>query len=450
MTTTAPKPTPAKIIRAPKQIQECPIFLRKTYHMVDTCKSEIACWSEDGETFVVKNTDVFEKTVIPQFFKHSKFSSFVRQLNFYGFRKIKYADTIKIDAKLEAETANFWRFRHEKFQRGKPELLIEIKRSNGQQQTQTGATAAPATAAATVTPAQKQEDVGSLKTEVTSLKKRIEAMTKNIDDLTSLVSKVTIASAATPKPQPQQPENKVSPSPAATTPTLTKTVKEPETKRLKTVTEAQIRPESVVSAPMDVDGDIKFTPSTLFSEEGSSSSIKRETSQSSQLSDDAFVDQLFTAFGNEDPLDLEETLVSTTEEKQPTSFDNRPDPALMDKLSNALTVVPKQVQEMIIERLVNSITSSESMSKNLEAASALSEAAKIDASNVIETAEQEATTSAAVMQVPKESQQQQVAAAMPLAAATLAAMLSQYGSHAKDGKIVGIQTKSLPIIPIHA
>mmetsp|Transcript_447 Transcript_447/g.667 ORF Transcript_447/g.667 Transcript_447/m.667 type:complete len:448 (+) Transcript_447:159-1502(+) len=447
MTTTAPKPTTAKIVRAPKQTQECPIFLRKTYHMVDTCKAEIACWSEDGETFVVKNTDVFEKTVIPQFFKHSKFSSFVRQLNFYGFRKIKYADTIKIDAKLEAETANFWRFRHEKFQRGKPELLIEIKRSNGQQQMQTGAAAAPAATAA-VTPAQKKQDVGSLKTEVTCLKKRIEAMTKNIDDLTSLVSKVTIASAATPKPQPQQPENKVSPT--VSTPSPTNTVNEPETKRPKTVTEAQIRPESVISAPMDVDSDIKFTPSTLFSEGGSSSSIKRESFQSAQLSDDAFVDQLFTAFGNEDPLDLEETLVSTTEEKQLTSFDNRPDPALMDKLSDALTVVPKQVQEMIIERLVNSITSSESMSKNLEAASALSEAAKIDASNVIETVEQEATTSAAVLEVPKESQQQQVAAAMPLAAATLAAMLSQYGSHAKDGKIVGIQTKSLPIIPIHA
>jgi len=273
-------------------------------------------------------------------------------------------------------------------------------------------------------------------------------MTKNIDDLTSLVSKVTIASAATPKPQPQQPENKVSPT--VSTPSPTNTVNEPETKRPKTVTEAQIRPESVISAPMDVDSDIKFTPSTLFSEGGSSSSIKRESFQSAQLSDDAFVDQLFTAFGNEDPLDLEETLVSTTEEKQLTSFDNRPDPALMDKLSDALTVVPKQVQEMIIERLVNSITSSESMSKNLEAASALSEAAKIDASNVIETVEQEATTSAAVLEVPKESQQQQVAAAMPLAAATLAAMLSQYGSHAKDGKIVGIQTKSLPIIPIHA
>mmetsp|Transcript_573 Transcript_573/g.815 ORF Transcript_573/g.815 Transcript_573/m.815 type:complete len:447 (+) Transcript_573:159-1499(+) len=444
-TKAAPKPTPTKIVRAPKQTQECPIFLRKTYHMIDTCNPDVACWSEDGETFVVKNTDVFEKTIIPQFFKHSKFSSFVRQLNFYGFRKIKYADTIKIDAKLEAETANFWRFRHEKFQRGKPELLIEIKRSNGQQQTPTGA-AAPSTTTAPAPPVQKPEDVGTLKTEVTSLKKRIEAMTKNIDDLTSLVSKVTIASAATPKPQ-QQPENKVTPPASTTKATPIKVLKEPETKRPRTVTESQIRPENVISAPMDIDADIKFTPATLFSERGSSSSIKRETSQSSQLSDDAFVDQLFTAFGNEDPLDLEETLVST-EDKKPNVFENnRPDPALMDKLSDALTVVPKDVQEMIVDRLVNAITSSDSMSKNLEAATALSKAAKVDASNVIESVEQECP---GIMQAAsQENQHQKVAAAMPLAAATLAAMLSQYGSHAKEGKI-GIQQKSLPIIPIHA
>merc|ERR1712159_70885 len=60
--------------------------------MIDTCDPTIACWSEDGETFVVKDPNKFEQQIIPQFFKHSKFSSFVRQLNFYAFRKIKYAD----------------------------------------------------------------------------------------------------------------------------------------------------------------------------------------------------------------------------------------------------------------------------------------------------------------------------------------------------------------------
>ena len=46
--------------------------------MIDTCDPTVACWSEDGETFVVKDPIKFEKQIIPQFFKHSKFSSFVR------------------------------------------------------------------------------------------------------------------------------------------------------------------------------------------------------------------------------------------------------------------------------------------------------------------------------------------------------------------------------------
>jgi hypothetical protein len=46
--------------------------------MIDTCDPTVACWSEDGETFVVKDPVKFETNIIPQFFKHSKFSSFVR------------------------------------------------------------------------------------------------------------------------------------------------------------------------------------------------------------------------------------------------------------------------------------------------------------------------------------------------------------------------------------
>jgi hypothetical protein len=53
-------------------------FTTETYHMIDTCDSQVACWSDDGETFIVKDPAKFERTIIPQFFKHSKFSSFVR------------------------------------------------------------------------------------------------------------------------------------------------------------------------------------------------------------------------------------------------------------------------------------------------------------------------------------------------------------------------------------
>lgn len=66
-----------------------PLFLRKTYQMLEACPPEYAGWSESGESFMIKDPDLFAQHVIPQYFSHNNFSSFVRQLNFYGFRKVK-------------------------------------------------------------------------------------------------------------------------------------------------------------------------------------------------------------------------------------------------------------------------------------------------------------------------------------------------------------------------
>jgi len=57
--------------------------------MISNCNPDIAGWTEDGTMFVIKDIKVFEQTIIPQFFDHNKFSSFARQLNFYGFRKMQ-------------------------------------------------------------------------------------------------------------------------------------------------------------------------------------------------------------------------------------------------------------------------------------------------------------------------------------------------------------------------
>ena len=66
--------------------------------------------------------------------------------------------------------------------------------------------------------------------------------------------------------------------------------------------------------------------------------------------DDAFVEELFQAFHDE----AAEPLPDATTSSEPPS--NRPDPQLMQKLSDCLEMLPKPIQEMIVNRLIEAIT----------------------------------------------------------------------------------------------
>jgi osomolarity two-component system response regulator SKN7 len=46
-------------------------------------------WSATGDSFVIKDKHHFEKNILVQHFRHCNFSSFVRQLNKYGFKKVR-------------------------------------------------------------------------------------------------------------------------------------------------------------------------------------------------------------------------------------------------------------------------------------------------------------------------------------------------------------------------
>ena len=144
---------------AAKQHQ-LPMFLTKTYHMIEKCDQEVATWSENGDNFVVKNVEKFASSVLPQYFKHSNFSSFARQLNFYGFRKLKAEPILTAD--YDARTANYVRFYHEKFQKDKPELLVHIKR-------------------ATKSDVQSKDDVESMRAEIQHLNDVIAGMQNEFD-----------------------------------------------------------------------------------------------------------------------------------------------------------------------------------------------------------------------------------------------------------------------------
>ncbi|KAM3260208.1 hypothetical protein ACQJBY_051460 [Aegilops geniculata] len=59
-------------------------FLNKTYEVVDDHSTDtIVSWGVAGNTFVVWDAHAFSMVLLPRYFKHSNFSSFVRQLNTY-------------------------------------------------------------------------------------------------------------------------------------------------------------------------------------------------------------------------------------------------------------------------------------------------------------------------------------------------------------------------------
>lgn len=307
----------------------------------------------------------------------------------------------------------------------------------------TATTAFSAASSASVTPkaitSSKTVQVAE-KSEVLKLKKRIEEMTKNMDKLTEMVQKVTLQHH-------QQDEFN------------------PGMKRKKTIPSVECQamdipmPDAALSA-MDMEElDLTLPPATVFSMDiPSPSPPPLMQPPSRESSDNEFVDQLFTAFhedddaadwlnstSNEDWLASE--LTGTSSDSRHTSS-NRPDPELMKRLSDALELLPREIQEMIVNRLIAAIISTDGFDVAVPSSST------------------EATTAPTVLvpavvvppPLPPQVDPKKVATAskvfpedqpLPLAAATLAALLHHYSNQIKDGAPKK-SLKSLPVIPVHA
>lgn len=100
-------------------------FVYKVYNMLlDPSFQHLISFNPNGQSFTVSNVQDFSKTVLPKHFKHNNFSSFVRQLNMYGFHKVNKTPR----GQRGNDNSAAWEFVHPKFHRGQPQLLEQIRR----------------------------------------------------------------------------------------------------------------------------------------------------------------------------------------------------------------------------------------------------------------------------------------------------------------------------------
>ncbi|KAK0578460.1 hypothetical protein LWI29_010770 [Acer saccharum] len=111
---------------SPRKTKNPTPFLSKTYDLVEegdhhggsnddreNGNTNIVSWNAEGTGFVVWSPAEFSELTLPKYFKHNNFSSFIRQLNTYGFKKT---------------SPKKWEFKHEKFRKGCRQMLVEITR----------------------------------------------------------------------------------------------------------------------------------------------------------------------------------------------------------------------------------------------------------------------------------------------------------------------------------
>ncbi|KAF8036254.1 hypothetical protein BT93_C2079 [Corymbia citriodora subsp. variegata] len=149
-------------------------FLRKMYEMVsDPGTDPVVSWGSSRPSFVVWNQQEFSKQVLPRYFKHDNFSSFIRQLNTYGFRKID---------------PDRWEFANQGFQKGKRHLLKNIKRRRKFSEHRK-------TLSSTVTSdyqkAEKEAELETLKKDQEALKTKILKLREERENLHHEIEQVT-------------------------------------------------------------------------------------------------------------------------------------------------------------------------------------------------------------------------------------------------------------------
>lgn len=100
------------------------IFPMKLWRLVNDCNIDAILWNDEGDGIIVHKNLIKKDFLSLSGFKASSSSSFVRQLNLYGFKKSIPCNRDKSNTDMTGPTLYF----HPCFQRSQPELLPLLKR----------------------------------------------------------------------------------------------------------------------------------------------------------------------------------------------------------------------------------------------------------------------------------------------------------------------------------
>jgi hypothetical protein len=110
---TFPDPDPLTPLTSPGRVPNFPAKMHSILSRPDL--ADVVAWMPHGRSWRVLKPREFEIRVIPTYFEHAKFSSFIRQANGWGFRRI-----------TQGRDRNS--YYHELFLRGLPHLCKQMKR----------------------------------------------------------------------------------------------------------------------------------------------------------------------------------------------------------------------------------------------------------------------------------------------------------------------------------